>query len=158
MEDEKNGVVTNSAMNDVGICDVLEELKFLQDYIKNFKTKYFGKLFSKIAGVDTLPFILFTKDGPLKLEGVYQHDSSKREICFVTSIFRIEEIDRETCCATISLLVPLNIHGNVTDSHCDLMMLRKTSSCITINLKDSCGIQPLETELLKRDIIVEPKW
>ena len=145
-------------MNVTGICGVLEELKFLQDYLKNFKTKYFGHLFSKIAGVDTLPFMLFTKGGPLKLVGVYQNDYIDKKECFVTSIFRIEEIDRETCDATISLLVPLDIHGHVTDSHCDLMMLKKTSSCLTINLKDCCGIQLLDTELLKRDIIIEPKW
>jgi hypothetical protein len=149
---------TRNEMNETGICDALEELKFLQDYLKNFKTKYFGYLFSKIAGVDTIPFILFTKDGALKLEGVYQHDSSNKEEHFVTSLFRIEEIDRETCCATISLLVPLDIHGIVTESFCDLMMLKKTTICITINLKDSCGIQLLETELLKREIIIEPKW
>lgn len=154
----KNGVDTKSEMNSTAICDVLEELKFLQDYLKNFKTKYFGHLFSKIAGVDTLPFLLFTKDGLLKLEGMYQYDSSNKMKCFVTSIFRIEEIDREACCALISLLVPLDIHGNVTDSYCDLMMLRKSSTCITIHLKDSCGIQLLETELLKRKIIIEPKW
>jgi hypothetical protein len=154
----KNGVDTNNEMNDKGICEVLEELKFIQDYINNFKTKYFGSILLNIIGTDTVPFLVFTNDGLLKLQGVYRHESSFKEECFVTSFFRIEEIDHENCCARISLLVPLGIYGNVTDSHCDVMMLRKTSTCITINLDDSCGIQLLDTELLKRDIIIEPKW
>ncbi|MBP3041249.1 hypothetical protein J9303_17430 [Bacillaceae bacterium Marseille-Q3522] len=140
------------------MCDALEELKCLQDFIIQSRTKYFGKLLSKIAGVDTLPFLLFSRDGPLKLMGFYLNNSTKKEECFFTEFFRIEEMDSESCCATISLLLPLDIQGNFTDSLCDVMILRRTSTCVTVDLGCICGIQCMDSHLLKRKIIIEPKW
>jgi spore coat protein Z len=47
------------------ICEALIELKSLQDFLMNSSTKYFGPLLSKIAGVDTIPFLLLKKNGLL---------------------------------------------------------------------------------------------
>lgn len=133
------------------LCDALYELKLLQDLLKNSQTKFFGSLLSKIARTDTIPFLLITKKGdPLRFKST--------EECFETCYFRIESIDKETCCATISLLRPLDIEGNYSNSFSNLVRLEKTSICKNVDLSLICAIQPLETELLTRKIIIEPKW
>lgn len=133
------------------LCDALIELKLLQDLINNSQTKFFGSLLSKIVGTDTIPFLLITAKGdPLSFWST--------EECFESSYFRIESIDIETCCIKVSLLRPLDIEGNYSNSFCDLVRLEKTSICKNIDLSCFCAIQLLETELLKRKIIIEPKW
>ncbi|MFJ5771902.1 CotY/CotZ family spore coat protein [Psychrobacillus sp. NPDC093180] len=133
------------------ICDALCELKLLQDLLNNSQTKFFGRLLAKIAGTDTIPLLLITKTGdPLSF--------SSTEECFETIYFRIESIDKERCCTTISLLRPLDIEGNYSNSFCDLVRLEKTSICKNVDLSRICAIQLLETELLTRKIIIEPKW
>lgn len=134
-----------------GLCDALYELKLFQDLLENSRTKFFGRLIGKIAGTDTIPFLLISKNGdPLSF--------SNRDECFETSYFRIESIARDTCCSTISLLRPLDIEGNFTNSFCDVVRLEKTSICKTVDLSRICAIQLLDTELLTRKIIIEPKW
>jgi len=133
------------------LCDALYELKLLQDLLNNSQTKFFGRLLSKIVGTDTIPFLLITKKGdPLSF--------SSTEECFETSYFRIESIDKETCCTKISLLRPLDIESNYSNSICDLVRLEKTSICKNVDLSRICAIQLLETKLLTRKIIIEPKW
>ncbi|WP_237562820.1 CotY/CotZ family spore coat protein [Bacillus dakarensis] len=145
-------------MNEDCLCEALGELKKLQDFIIHSRTKYFGKLMAKIAGVDTIPFFLITKEEPLKLRGLIKNKDTKEEECFSTPFFRIEEFDKENCCATVSLLLPLDIKGNFTDSICDVMTLKRTSNCVTVDLKSICAIQCFDVDLLKRKIIIEPKW
>ncbi|WP_185907864.1 CotY/CotZ family spore coat protein [Psychrobacillus soli] len=133
------------------LCDALYELKSFQDLLESSKTRFFGHLFAKIAGTDTIPLLLISKNGePLSF--------SSTEECFETNYFRIESIDRDTCCTTISLLRPLDIEGNFSNSFCDVVKLEKTSICKTVDLSCICAIQLLETELLTRKIIIEPKW
>lgn len=140
------------------ICEALINLKELQDFIVNNSTPYFGNLLARIVGADTIPFLLHTENGLFELMSFHHNKSHIEKECFVTSFFRIESIDREACCATISLLIPIDIHGDVTNSICDVMILRKTSTCRELDLSCFCAIQALDTDLLKRQIIIEPKW
>lgn len=138
-------------ISDNSICEALVELKLLQDVLANTPTKYFGHLLSKIVGTDTIPFFLITKKGtPLVL--------SNLDECFETSFLRIESTSQEKCCTTISLLRPLDIEGKLTNSFCDVVRLEKTSNCKVVDLSCICAIQLLDTELLTRKIIIEPKW
>ena len=75
-----------------------------------------------------------------------------------TNYFRIESVDLENGCATISLLRPLDIEGNLTNALCDVVRLEKTSICKVVDITCICAIQPVDTEMLKRKIIIEPKW
>ncbi|WP_066295201.1 CotY/CotZ family spore coat protein [Bacillus sp. FJAT-29937] len=151
-------------MNDMGlehghcICEALIELKTLQDILTNSSTKYFGPLLSKIAGVDTIPFLLLKKDGLFSHKLIDLNEKNGKQECFESNFFRIESIDKEKCCATISVLRPFDIKGNHSNSICNVMKLTKTSACIHVDLSCICAIQVLDTELLKRKIVIEPKW
>ncbi|MDZ5472998.1 CotY/CotZ family spore coat protein [Bacillus sp. 31A1R] len=140
------------------LIEALLELKALQDFISNSSTKYFGKLLPKLIGADTIPFFLSTKEGLLTLTGDDFNKKTGKSTCFSTKYFRIESILKESGCVIVSLLMPLDIHGEHTKNICDCIQLKKTSTCVTIDFSCICAIQPLELELLKRKIIVEPKW
>ncbi|QFG01068.1 hypothetical protein PB01_01870 [Psychrobacillus glaciei] len=133
------------------LCGALVELKSFQDLLKDSPTKYFGNLLAKIVGTDTIPFFLITKTGDL----LSLIDTDE---CFETNYFRVESIDREKCCTTISLLRPLDIEGNLCNSLCDVVRLEKSPTCKVVDLSSVCAIQPLDTKLLTRKIIIEPKW
>ncbi len=139
------------------LCEALIELKSLQDFLTYSSTKYFGKLLPKIVGTDTIPFLLLTKDGLLELKDNAENHNDEDE-SFKTTFFRIETIDEEKCSVTLSLLHPLNMEGEASLDLCDVIKLTKTSIIKEIDLKDICAIQTLDTELLKRKIIIEPKW
>ena len=133
------------------LCEALCELKALQDSIIDFHSKYYGQLLLKIVGSDTIPFFLITDNG-VRLRII---DIEKK---FETEYFRIECIDKERCCGTISLLRPFDIEGNDTNSIADVVRLEKTSTKISIELECLSAIQLLNTDLLKGEIIIEPKW
>lgn len=90
--------------------------------------------------------------------GFHDHKENGKEECFITQFFRIEEIDKDENCLNVSLLLPLDISGHYTDNLCDVMSLKRTSTCVNINFECICAIQCLDAELLKRKIIIEPKW
>ena len=74
------------------------------------------------------------------------------------SIFSIRKLDEETCCAVLSLLEAVDMEGNPTDSCDDLFALRKTKSCIIVNLNCFCAINPLPLEFVNRPLpMIEPK-
>jgi hypothetical protein len=139
------------------ICEALIELKSLQDFLVHSPTKYFGNLLAKIAGTDTIPFLLMTKDGFFSHTITVIHENGEKE-CFESKYFRIESIDKERCCVFLTVLRPLNFKGEHANEHCQVIKLVKTSECIEIDLSCICAIQILDTELLKRQIIIEPKW
>lgn len=140
------------------ICEALLELKAVQDLLTNSSTKYFGTLLSKIAGVDTIPIILLTKEGPLSHIVMDINENTGKQECFESTFFRLESIDLDTCCARITILRPLDIKGEHTNSICHVMRLVKTSTCTEIDLSCIYAIQTIDTELIKRRIIIEPKW
>ncbi|MEH7123885.1 CotY/CotZ family spore coat protein [Bacillus sp. JJ1773] len=140
------------------ICEALIELKSLQDILMNSSTKYFGPLLSKIAGVDTIPFLLLKNNGLLShLLTEINEKNGKRE-CIESNFFRIESIDKEKCVAIVSILRPFDIKGNHTNSVGKVMKLIKTPARKEVDLSSICAIQVLDTELLKRRIVIEPKW
>lgn len=139
------------------LCEVFHELKSLQDYLVNSTTKYFGKILTKLVGVDTIPFYLLTKKGLLTLSGIDRNEKTGKEEKFKTHYFRIESIDEETCSISVSLLRPFDVYGNDAYSVCEVMKLKKTPACEQVELSDIFGIQLVEVELLKRKIIIEPK-
>ncbi|WP_245909246.1 hypothetical protein [Psychrobacillus insolitus] len=77
---------------------------------------------------------------------------------FETSYFRIESVDRTKGHVVISLLRPLDLEGNITNSRGHLFRLEKTDKIKTIDVSLISAVQPLTIELLKRNIIIEPKW
>ncbi|WP_438318261.1 CotY/CotZ family spore coat protein [Sporosarcina sp. FA9] len=99
---------------------------------------------------DTIPFMLFSVGCTDPFTVHYK--------CVTTSHFRLEKIDVETCCATLSLLVPVDIEGNFVNSSDEYYALRKTKSCVIVNLNCFCEINPLPPELVGRPHpIVFPK-
>jgi hypothetical protein len=139
------------------LCEAFHELKSLQDYLASSTTKYFSKLLAKLVGADTIPFFLLTKKGFLSLTGMDWNDNMGKEEKFKTNYFRIESIDEDKCCISVSLLRPFDVYGNDAFSVCEVMKLKKTPACAHVDLSDICGIQLVEIELLKRKIIIEPK-
>ena len=133
------------------LCEALIELKSFQDLLKNSHSKYFGNLLEQIIGSDTIPFFLVTKKG-VHLSQVDPGGDLE------TKYFRIESIDSKNCRIIITLLRPLDIEGNYTKSIYDVVRLEKTTARKVIDLSLIGAIQPLDTELLKRKIIIEPKW
>ncbi|MEG9295419.1 CotY/CotZ family spore coat protein [Mangrovibacillus sp. Mu-81] len=136
----------------------LQELKKLQDFINETHTPYFGKVFSKLVGVDTIPFRLYTEEGELTFNGIDHHDPTGKSACFHTSYFRIEDLHMDSGCATFSLLRPLDICGCNPHSCSEILLLKKTDSCVQVDLRCVCAIQFMDIDLLKRKIIIEPKW
>lgn len=105
----------------------------------------------KIIGSDTIPFLLITNKGDhLKLID----KSMKLETVF----FRIESIDKDRCCVTVSLLRGYDFEGNVTNSIVDVVRLERTTTIRTIELCNIAANQLLSPDLLKKNIIIEPKW
>lgn len=133
------------------LCAAIAELKLFQDLLMDCPTKYHGNLLAKVVGCDTIPFFLITETGDL-----FSEFNIKEK--YNTNYFRIESIDKTMCLITISLLKPLDIEGNYTDSISDVFRLEKSNVSKVIDLSQICAIQLLEIELLKRNIIIEPKW
>ncbi len=133
------------------LCEALSDLKDLQDIMMNFHSKYFGQLLIKIVGSDTIPFFLITHSGAhLSLL-----DTVKQ---FETEFFRIEDVDRERCRGTVSLLRAFDYEGNDTNSIADVVRLEKTSTKKSIELSGISAIQLLKPDMLKGKFIIEPKW
>lgn len=100
--------------------------------------------------MDTIPFMLYSTNKNKPLMAINK--------CIATPFFRLENLDEETCCAELSLLEAVDMEGNPTDSCDDLFALRKTKSCIIINLNCFCAISPLPPEFVNRPLpIIEPK-
>ncbi|MGE6260164.1 CotY/CotZ family spore coat protein [Heyndrickxia sporothermodurans] len=154
MIDEMISIIGNKQ----DICEALLELKSLQDLLEKSKTKYFGKLLFQLVGVDTIPIFLYTNDGLLTQMGVDIDYKTGKEYTFTSNYFRIESIDEEKFYASLSILCPLDIHGDVTQHHCEVMKLIKTTTCTEVDLSCIRAIQTLDLDLLKRKIIIEPKW
>lgn len=132
------------------LCDALEDLKRLQDLLTNSWSKYYGHLFTKIVGSDTIPFFLLTTESSM----MRIYDSKmKLETCY----FRIEAVEKSKQQITLSLLRALDSEENETNVIKDIVRLEKTDSQVTINLRSILAVQLLEPALLSRDLYVE-KW
>lgn len=104
-------------------------------------------------GFDTIPFILSNGKSPFETFG-----RTRNGHFFTTQVFRLESLDRNHCCATLSLLLPVDMDGCPVDLCDDVYALIKTDICIIVDLNCFCTIQPLSPRLVNRALpIVEPK-
>ncbi|MBY0121271.1 CotY/CotZ family spore coat protein [Bacillus sp. S/N-304-OC-R1] len=149
-------MVSNDKLDN--ICEALSEIKELQDLLTNSSTKYFGNLLGKIAGVDTIPLLLLRKSGPLTHKVFIVNEKTGKRESFESSYFRLDSINKESRRAWVSVLCPLDFKGDPTNAVQDVIKLIKTSTIIEVDLNLIFAVQLVDTELLKRKIIVEPKW
>ncbi|WP_226530494.1 CotY/CotZ family spore coat protein [Metabacillus niabensis] len=138
------------------VCEAVEQILAEQEAVEEIKcpTSCFSNLLGPVSGPqrDTIPFILYGKKGELFKAfgnvGGFNGDMT----CFQTIFFRVEAV--EDCCATLSLLRPVDVDGN-TLSVCnpcdeDFFGLEKTDFCIEVDLDCFCAIQCLSPELVDR--------
>ncbi|WP_078435170.1 CotY/CotZ family spore coat protein [Metabacillus halosaccharovorans] len=138
------------------VCEAVEQILAEQEAVEEIScpTSCYSNLLGPVSGPqrDTIPFILYGKKGELFKAfgnvGGFNGDMT----CFQTIFFRVEAV--EDCCATLSLLRPVDVDGN-TLSVCnpcdeDFFGLEKTDFCIEVDLDCFCAIQCLSPELVDR--------
>ncbi|MEH7354954.1 CotY/CotZ family spore coat protein [Neobacillus drentensis] len=104
-------------------------------------------------GYDTIPFILSNGKCSFETFGVTMYGKF-----FTTQVFRLENLDPSHCCATLSLLVPVDMDGCPVELCNDVYSLLKTDNCMIVDLTCFCTIQPLSPKLVNRELpIIEPK-
>jgi spore coat protein Y len=104
-------------------------------------------------GYDTIPFILSTGKCQFEAWGWTNNGDF-----FMTNVFRLEAIDERRCCATISLLEPVDIDGYPVDMCDNIFSLRTTTNCIIVDLSCFTSLQPLSPRLVNRLLpIIDPK-
>ncbi|WP_456275830.1 CotY/CotZ family spore coat protein [Bacillus sp. AK128] len=144
------------------ICSILQKTLNIQDTFYNFMSTYYKSLLPGKMGEDTVPFTLITSESAgdwLETIGFYYSKREQKIKNFSTMYFRIEEIHEADGCITISYLLPFDIDGNPVNTQYQLYRLERTSCCLTVPLKDICGVQFLDPRLVNRKWpIVEPKW
>ncbi|OCA84240.1 hypothetical protein A8F94_16115 [Bacillus sp. FJAT-27225] len=102
---------------------------------------------------DTIPVILICKSTcePFKGVGVKRSGNQHKPFKVVTGcIFRVVDVDPETCCATLEILVKDGSHGSGSGDSEDTFdcvkdlekahELKPTGVCITIDLNCFCGV------------------
>jgi hypothetical protein len=130
------------------ICLAMKTLQKEQQIISGWDMEF--QFVCKTPKIDTIPFMLFTSGGK-KPFTVFNN-------CMETSYFRLEKLDEETCCAVLTLLEVVDMEGNPAGSYDELYALRKTNSCIIVNLSCFCVINPFPPELVNKPLpIIEPK-
>ncbi|PIC78120.1 MULTISPECIES: CotY/CotZ family spore coat protein [Sporosarcina] len=99
---------------------------------------------------DTIPFTLHDCELHKPFSAHYH--------CIKTPYFRLEKLDIDTCCATLTLLEPVDLEGNPVDSCEELYSLKKTKSCIIVNINCFCTITPFSPKLVDKKLpTIEPK-
>ncbi|MEH7255543.1 CotY/CotZ family spore coat protein [Neobacillus niacini] len=134
--------------NDRCICRDLEQLLEEQ---KKLSFEDFRFICEDI-GYDTIPFIL--SNGKCEFEAWGWTNNGE---FFTTKYFRLEAIDTNKCCATLSLLEPVDMDGCPIDE-CEVFSLRTTMNCVIVDLSCFTTLQPLSPRLVNRLLpIVDPK-
>ena len=104
-------------------------------------------------GYNTIPFILSTRECQFEAWGWTNNGDF-----FITNVFRLEAIDVRRCCATISLLEPVDIDGYPVDMCDNIFSLRTTANCIIVDLSCFTSLQPLSPRLVNRLLpLIDPK-
>ncbi len=140
------------------IVGALIELKEIQEFLIQTSTPFLGKILGKLAGIDTIPFMLLTEKGEFKLSGMVDNHITNEKEYFTTSYYRVNSIENGATCVNLTLLRPINIENETVDSFCEVVKLEKTPVCVEVDLSCICGLQILDPYLLMRKIIIEPKW
>ena len=131
---------------------ICQDLKQLLDEQKRLSFTGFRFVCEKL-GYDTIPFILSNETCQFEAWGW-----NEAGYFFTTNVFRLEVLDEENCCATLSLLEPVDLDGYPVDLCDQVFALRKTSNCIIVDLSCFCSLQPLSPKLVDRMLpIIEPK-
>jgi spore coat protein Y len=145
----KGGLVMGEKHKKACICQDLQQLLEEQQ-----KLSFDGfRFISENFGYDTIPFIL--SSGTCQFEAFGWTNNGD---FFTTNVFRVEAIDVERCCATISLLEPVDIDGYPVDLCDNVFSLRTTSICLVVDLTCFTSLQPLSPILVDRLLpIVDPK-
>jgi len=139
------------AMNESGRC-ICEEMEQLFEEQQRLSFEGFRFICEKF-GFDTIPFIITNGKCPFETFGV-----TRLGEFFTTQVFRLDEIDSSHCCATLSLLMPVDMDGCPVELCDDVFSLLKTDICIIVDLTCFCTIQPLSPKLVNRELpIIEPK-
>lgn len=141
-------------LNRADITLALKVLKQQQDQLAGDPSDAFSNLLTKLFKVDTIPFMLYTVNGSIP----YFVEGSEYTNIFKTFCFRIEEIDDLSKTAQVSLLKPFNVYGEAANDVNDVYFLKKSETKITINLNEFSFLKCLDIELLRREVIMEPKW
>ena len=132
-----------------GLYDALFDLKRLQDLLANSWSKYYGHLFSKLVGSDTIPFYFITKEcKPFTVINPKTHNA--------TSYFRIETIEKSQ--VTLTPLRALDLDDKDTNVMQEVMRLEKTEAKLTIDIRSMLAVQLLEPALLGGKFYIESKW
>ncbi len=135
-------------MKNFCLCEVMRELWKEQQRLADF-----GKGFRFIHMQDckdTIPFILFTKSHSTPFTAIING--------IATPYFRVEKIDEESCCAKLTLLLPVDLKGWPALTTKDMYSLKKTDQCIHVKLCCFSAINPLPHELVGRPLpIIESK-
>ncbi|WP_456275840.1 CotY/CotZ family spore coat protein [Bacillus sp. AK128] len=131
------------------VCDAVEAILDAQEAVEdNCPTSCYSNLLSPVAaGRDTIPFILYTKEGkPFTAFGNLKPGLNS----FKTPFFRVRGLDG--CCATLELLEsdvePDCEIDNLKELICDTEQLFRTNNCIEVDLKCFCAIQCLDPSLV----------
>ena len=130
------------------ICIAMKTLLKEQNIIAGIDMEF--QFICSIKRMDTIPFMLSSSN---KMKPFMAFNK-----CIMTPFFRLEKVDEQTCCAELSLLEAVDMEGCPTDCCDDLFALRKTKSCIIVNLNCFCAITPLPPEFVNRPLpMIEPK-
>ena len=129
------------------ICHAMSRLQKEQNIISGSDSEF--QFICKSKEIDTIPFMLYPKEFEKPFIAFYKG--------VPTPFFRLEKLDEKTCCAVLTLLEAVDMDGDAADSYDDFYALRKTKSCIIVNLNCFCVIHPLAPELVNRPLpIIEP--
>lgn len=145
------------------VCDVLTELVEVQMVLEDFLlNKNYPRMLVEKKRERLVPFMLYKEDEidlPFNIFAIQNNVSTAGKSCFKTSFFAVKSVDEENCCATLILLRPVDMDGNDTNQLCDLFCLKKTNSCIEVDVSCFCAIQCLDPGLVNRELpVIEPKW
>lgn len=100
--------------------------------------------------MDTIPFTLVTEEDYEPFTAILHGGT--------TSYFRLESLEEHSCCAQLSLLRPVDMLGRHASSEHDLYTLKKTDTCIHLNLCCFIAINPMPPNLVEKSLpIVEVK-
>ncbi|SFE74512.1 CotY/CotZ family spore coat protein [Alteribacillus iranensis] len=151
---KKHGCDTGSC-----VCDALANIKKAQDKVERRDDGCSNSCYSDLLSPrgrdnrrdarDTVPFLLQGKDGKY----FYATGGIGTRDCFQTVFFRVESIDEDKCCATLSLLEPdmdIEFDKCCVDptSLCDVDEVERTRECIEVDLNCFCAVQCLDPDLV----------
>ncbi|WAA13081.1 CotY/CotZ family spore coat protein [Fervidibacillus halotolerans] len=131
------------------VCDTLLSIVEAQDQVENDCQFSCDTAIQELVGGASSPYntipVMLTCKGTCELfvgHGVRRSDETDTELDVINSIvFRVNDVDPETCCATLELLQEADTRnrGDLLKKieHADL---EATNVCITVDLKCFCAV------------------